>query len=108
MDLGNSLAYWVQADDPGDLQAIRLMPTDIPGALTRKELVSRYCAQSGLPVDGFDFYYCFGLFRLAVIAQQIYYRYYHRQTRDPRFKTLILAVHGLAKAAARLIRQSDL
>ncbi len=108
MDLGNSLAYWVQADDPAELQAIRLMPTNIPGALTRKELVSRYCAASGLPVDGFDFYYCFGLFRLAVIAQQIYYRYCHGQTRDPRFKNLIFAVHSLATAAAGVAEQSDL
>ncbi len=108
MDLGNSLAYWVQADDPPDLQAIRLMPTHIPGALTRRQLVERYCRASGLRADNFDFYYCFGLFRLAVIAQQIYYRYYHGQTRDRRFKTLIVAVQSLCAAAARVMEASDL
>jgi aminoglycoside phosphotransferase (APT) family kinase protein len=108
MDLGNSLAYWVQADDPEDLQSIRLMPTNIPGALTREELVARYCEKSGTPPGNFDFYYCFGLFRLAVIAQQIYYRYYHGQTRDRRFKTLIVAVHNLGKAASRLMEHTDL
>jgi aminoglycoside phosphotransferase (APT) family kinase protein len=107
MDLGNSLAYWVQKDDPDDLQSIRLMPTGIPGALTRKELVARYCEKAGIPAGNFDFYYCFGLFRLAVIAQQIYFRYYHGQTRDNRFKTLIVAVHNLGKAANRLIQLSD-
>ena len=69
MDLGNSLAYWIQKDDPEELRSIRLMPTNIPGALTRNELVARYLEKSGIAVDGFDFYYCFGLFRLAVIAQ---------------------------------------
>ncbi|RTZ97179.1 MAG: phosphotransferase family protein [Deltaproteobacteria bacterium] len=108
MDLGNSLAYWVQKDDPDDLQSIRLMPTSIPGALTRKELLARYCQKAGVSADNFDFYYCFGLFRLAVIAQQIYYRYYHGQTRDSRFKTLIIAVHNLGKAADRIIEHSDL
>ncbi len=107
-DLGNSLAYWVQKDDPDDLQSIRLMPTHIPGALTRKELVERYCGQSGLSADHFDFYYCFGLFRLAVIAQQIYYRFFHGQTRDHRFKTLIVVVHNLRKAASRLIQRGCL
>ncbi len=107
MDLGNAMAYWVEKDDPDDLQAIRLMPTHIPGALTRKELVARYGMKSGRSVDNFDFYYCFGLFRLAVIAQQIYYRYYLGQTKDPRFKMLIGAVHNLGKAAGRIIGHAD-
>ncbi|HOJ13754.1 MAG TPA: phosphotransferase family protein, partial [Deltaproteobacteria bacterium] len=80
MDLGSSLGYWVQADDPEDFQAARMMPTNLPGALTRKEMVERYAEKAGITIDNFDFYLCFGLFRLAVIAQQIYYRYYHGQT----------------------------
>ena len=51
--------------------------------------------------DSIDFYYCFGLFRLAVIAQQIYYRFYHKQTTDERFKMMIFAVQILEKAALR-------
>ena len=108
MDLGNSLAYWVQADDPPDVQAIRMMPTNIPGALTREELVARYAEKTGIAIDNFDFYLCFGLFRLAVIAQQIYYRYYHGQTKDERFKLLIIAVNVLEKSALRIIDMSRL
>jgi len=108
MDLGSSLAYWVQKDDPEELQSIRLMPTNIPGALTREELVVRYSEQSGISIDNFDFYFCFGLFRLAVIAQQIYYRYFHGQTKDKRFKILIFAVHNLEKTATRVIKQSHM
>jgi len=103
MDLGNSLAYWVEAGDSEEMQALRLMPTHIPGALTRDELVTAYSAKSGLAVDDIAFYYAFGLFRLAVIAQQIYYRYFHGQTRDQRFAMLIFAVAALERRAAEVI-----
>jgi aminoglycoside phosphotransferase (APT) family kinase protein len=105
MDLGSSLGYWVQADDPEDLQAARMAPTNLPGALTRRELVERYASRAGIAIDNFDFYLCFGFFRLAVIAQQIYYRFYHGQTSDERFRMLIFAVHILEKAAARTMEE---
>jgi len=52
------------------------------------------------------FYEVYGLFRLAVIAQQIYYRYHHRQTRNPAFKRFWLAVSYLDWRCRRLIRRS--
>jgi aminoglycoside phosphotransferase (APT) family kinase protein len=70
MDLGASLAYWVQADDPPEMQAIRLGPTHLPGALTRSEVVQRYIEGSDLSLDDLRFYFVYGLFRLAGIAQQ--------------------------------------
>lgn len=106
MDLGSSLAYCVQKDDPEEFQSIRLMPTSIPGAFTREKLVARYSEQSGISID--NFYFCFGLFLLAVIAHQIYYRYYHGQTKDKRFKTLIFAVHNLEKIATRVMEHSHM
>ncbi|HON38784.1 MAG: phosphotransferase family protein [Desulfomonilia bacterium] len=106
MDLGSSLGYWVQADDPQDFQAARMLPTTLPGALTRAEMVQRYADLAGVRIDNFDFYLCFGLFRLAVIAQQIYYRFYHGQTKDERFKMLIFAVHILEQAALRTMKES--
>jgi aminoglycoside phosphotransferase (APT) family kinase protein len=85
MDLGASLAYWVQADDPEPLQQIRMLPTHLPGMLSRAEIVDYYCERSGLAPARFDFYYVYGLFRLAVIVQQIYYRFVLGQTKNPRF-----------------------
>ncbi|MBU0515028.1 MAG: phosphotransferase family protein [Proteobacteria bacterium] len=108
MDLGNSLAYWVQADDPPHVQAIRRLPTNLDGALTRQEVVELYVRESGRAIDNFDYYHVFGLFRLAVIAQQIYYRFYHGQTKDQRFKALILAVHVLDQFAREAIGKSGL
>ncbi|MBX3704204.1 MAG: phosphotransferase [Steroidobacteraceae bacterium] len=105
MDLGCSLAYWVEAADPASLQATRMLPTQLPGSLTRQEVVERYASQSGLPVPDFRFFRVFGLFRLAVIVQQIYYRYFHGQTSDPRFGTLgpmagVLIAQAVAEIAA--------
>jgi aminoglycoside phosphotransferase (APT) family kinase protein len=100
MDLGCSLAYWVEAGDGPELLATRMVPTHLPGSLTRDEVVRRYARASGIPADDMRFYRVFGLFRLAVITQQIYYRYYHGQTRDARFGALGPMTHILVRLAA--------
>jgi len=108
MDLGNSLAYWVEKDDPEEIQMMRTMPTNMPGALTRREILDYYEKKTGRSTQQFDYYYCFGLFRLAVIAQQIYYRYFHKITDNKRFAMLIFAVAALEKTALKIIGSSDL
>ncbi|MCP3954652.1 MAG: phosphotransferase family protein, partial [Desulfobacterales bacterium] len=105
MDLGASLAYWVNADDPEETQMIRTLPTVGPGMFSREQLVEHYLDRTGRTLPAFDFYLCFGIFRLAVIAQQIYYRFYHGQTRDERFGMLIVAVQVLERAALKIIRE---
>jgi len=85
MDLGCSLAYWVEADDPEPLQHLRMMPTHLTGMMTRREILDHYSAGSGIDTEDFRFYYAFGLFRLAVIVQQIYFRYLKGHTGDSRF-----------------------
>jgi len=108
MDLGNSLCYWVQKGDSPEMQAVRLNPPEMANAYTREDFVRRYEGKSGRTIGSFDFYYCFGLFRLAVIAQQIYYRSYHGQTQDERFKALIFGVRALENTARRVIDASKL
>lgn len=85
MDLGNTLAYWIQADDEPQFQITRRQPTHLPGMLTRDEVVAYYLNKTGRSLESFVFYEVYGLFRLAVIVQQIYYRYYNGQTKDKRF-----------------------
>jgi aminoglycoside phosphotransferase (APT) family kinase protein len=101
MDLGCSLSYWVQADDPPWLHETTLVPTAVPGSLTRRQVLARYAEASGREVVGeaARFYYVFGLFRLAGIVQQIYYRYHHGQTADARFASLGRSVERLSQAA---------
>ena len=100
MDWGMTLAYWVEATD-GPAQRQRAFgPTMLPGSLTRRELTARYQEQTGFEIDNVLFYYCFGLFKLAVIIQQIYARYQRGQTNDPRFAELdktveLLGMEGL-------------
>lgn len=108
MDLGNSLAYWVSDHDLEEMQIIRSMPTHLPGMLSREEIVLRYGEKTGRDISNFLYYYCFGLFRLAVIAQQIYNRYFHGVTKNKRFATLIYAVHALEKTALRAISESKI
>jgi aminoglycoside phosphotransferase (APT) family kinase protein len=106
MDLGSALAYWVQADDDRMARASRRQPSHLPGMLTRAEIVERYCDRMGLKADNWAFYETFGLFRLAAIAQQIYYRYHHKQTRNSAFRNLWLAVNYLHWRCRTTIRQS--
>jgi aminoglycoside phosphotransferase (APT) family kinase protein len=106
MDLGGALAYWVQADDDPLLRRFRRQPTHLPGMLTRREIVQRYVERTGLDVSDWTFYEVFGLFRLAAIAQQIYYRYYHKQTRAPAFRHFWLTVRYLHWRCRRLIRRA--
>ncbi|WP_350246692.1 phosphotransferase family protein [Rhodococcus sp. D-6] len=103
MDLGSSLAYWVQTDDDDMLLLTKRQPSDLPGMLTRQEIVEYYSERTGLPVDGWGFYEVFGLFRLAVIAQQIYYRYHHGHTSNPAFKDFWIVVGYLESRCSALI-----
>lgn len=106
MDLGNSLAYWVEAGDDFLAQSTRRQPTHLPGMMTRKEVIRYYLEKRGLSDVDFRFYEVFGLFRLAGIAQQIYYRYHHRQTRNPAFKNFWIFVHYLLWRCRKAMRDS--
>jgi aminoglycoside phosphotransferase (APT) family kinase protein len=95
MDLGGNLAFWVEAADDAGFQRFRRVPTHLPGMITRAQFVERYCERMGLTVtpEQWRFYEIFGLFRLAVITQQIYYRYFHGQTSNELFAHFGPAVH---------------
>jgi aminoglycoside phosphotransferase (APT) family kinase protein len=86
MDLAGSMAYWIQADDDATAQLVRRQPTHLPGMPTRREVVDYYCERTGLSADNWTFYEVFGRFRLAVIMQQIYYRYRAGQTHNQAFR----------------------
>jgi len=105
MDLGGTLAYWVQADDDETFESHRRQPTHLPGMLTREEVVAYYCDQMGLAVtpEQWRFYEVYGLFRFAVIAQQIYYRYFHGQTTNELFERFGPAVHYYEQRCLQVI-----
>ncbi|HEU4512066.1 MAG TPA: phosphotransferase family protein [Nocardioidaceae bacterium] len=106
MDLGGALAYWVEAGDDEVFQQFRRQPTHLSGMLTRAEVVEYYTGRTGLSVSPaqWTFYEVFGLFRLAVIAQQIYYRYVHGQTTNEAFAVFGPAVQYLEQRCKELAR----
>ncbi len=88
MDLGTSLSYWSTAQDHEMVQKGLASPTTLAGNPNRAKLVEMYAQKSGKSIDNLVFYYVYGLFKLAVIVQQIYYRYNKGLTNDPKFKNL--------------------
>ena len=102
MDLGGALAYWVQADDDEMFRVSKRQPSDLPGMPTRAEIVERYAERTGVAVRDWTFYEVFGLFRLAVIAQQIYYRFFHGQTSNPAFEHFWVFVGYLDERCRRV------
>jgi aminoglycoside phosphotransferase (APT) family kinase protein len=102
MDLGGALAYWVQADDDDLFRLAKRQPSDLPGMPSRAELVQHYAGRTGLDVGSWTFYEVFGLFRLAVIAQQIYYRYHHGQTSNDAFRDFWFFVGYLDERCRRI------
>ena len=106
MDLGGTLAYWINDHDDEFFREFRRQPTNAPGMLDREQVVDYYTDAMGLSVtpDRWRFYEVYGLFRLAVIAQQIYYRYFHRQTTNEAFAIFGPATEYLVARCDRIIR----
>jgi aminoglycoside phosphotransferase (APT) family kinase protein len=100
-DLGTALAYWVDPQDPDELKQIRWGPTTLPGTMTRSELVCRYAQTTGRDVSNMIFYRVLALFKVAVIIQQIYYRYHEGLTKDTRFASMPKVIKIILRAALR-------
>ena len=98
-DLGTALAYWTNSQDPDEFQEIRAVPTTSPGTLTRSQLIERYAATTGRDTSEMVFYLAFARFKVAVIIQQIYYRYAQGLTQDARFAALPKRIHALLRAS---------
>ena len=105
MDLGNSLAYWIEAGDDFFITKMRLQPSHLKGMMTRKEIIDYYVEKRGIEIDDFRFYRVYGMFRLAGIVQQIYYRYSKGYTRNQAFKKLWMLSFYLVKSCENVIRK---
>jgi aminoglycoside phosphotransferase (APT) family kinase protein len=108
MDLGSSLGCWVVASDPPSLQESAIGPTDMEGSMTRQELVERYAQSSGRDISNMLFYYCFGLYKFAVIVQQIYARYARGFTKDERFARFNERVRMISEEGLRAMETGKL
>lgn len=100
-DVGAAMSYWMQADDPEMLlNALGKPPLTVQkGFFTRDEFIARYAEKSGRDLSEIHYYTTFAYFKLAVICQQIFYRYDQGQTKDPRFKHMDKFVYSLVSYA---------
>ena len=107
IDLGLLLCYWPQADDPelfsGSLRSV----TMLPGWMKRADIIERYAERSGRDLTDIKYYHIFALFKLAVVIQQIFYRYHVGQTQDKRFADFDTRVDALAKMAHSMIQSGS-
>ncbi len=105
MDFGTTLGYWVDADDPEEWQRYGFGLTTLPGSFRRSDVVEYYAKQSGRDISNALFYYAYGLLKIAVIVQQIYFRYRQGLTKDSRFASLGLLVKACGDLARRAIEK---
>ena len=108
MDLGTSLGYWTLASDHDFVKQGIPSPTIFEGNPMRSEIVASYAKKSGRDIHNMVFYYVFGLFKIAVIAQQIYYRYSKGLTSDPRFANLDKAAELCCNLALKSIKTNSI
>ncbi|TAE41577.1 MAG: phosphotransferase family protein [Runella slithyformis] len=106
MDLGTSLSYW--SEDTDDAFAKSFNFTWLPGNLTRAEFAQRYAQKSGRDVSNLLYFYVFGLFKNAVVIQQIYARWKNGFSKDERFANLLLGVQSLSHTATKAIERGSL
>jgi aminoglycoside phosphotransferase (APT) family kinase protein len=108
LDVGTSLGYWIEAGDHPAFRTLGLGATALPGNFSRVQVWERYIEKSGRDERDPLFYYVFGLFKIAVIAQQIYFRYRKGLTTDARFARLGEAVKLLALTASSAIERHSI
>lgn len=108
LDLGTTLGYWVDPDDPEELRRLVLPSVSVhPGSLRRAEVLARYEARTGTPVPDPVLLYVYGLVKVAGIAQQIYARHLAGKAPDPRFALLGHVVRALGTAASNAIDRNS-
>lgn len=108
VDVGIFLCYWAQKDDPEARRESISPVTTGEGWIAREEVINRYTEKTGRDLSSIAFYETFALFKLAVVLQQIYFRFVRGQTHDERFKDFDRRVEGLARAAFELSKRSGI
>lgn len=104
-DLGLTLCYWAWADAP-QLRSAATPLTSQSGWYTRDQFVRRYAVKTGRDLSGIGYYEVLGIFKLAVVLQQIYYRFQRGQTQDTRFRNFDRRVRSLAEIATTLMEKA--
>ncbi|PYT00870.1 MAG: phosphotransferase family protein [Acidobacteria bacterium] len=108
MDLGTTLGYWMSREAGDELLNMPFNPRVLMENISRAELAELYSGASGRDVSDLLFYYIFGTFKIAVIAQQIYARFVKGFTKDPRFAHFDRFVSALGRIASGSIERGTI
>ncbi len=108
MDLGTTLGYWMSAEAGDEMLSMPFNPRELMESISRQDLVEMYGEASGRDVSNILFYYVFGTFKIAVIAQQIYARFVKGFTADPRFAQFDKFVAALGRIAGIAISKGTI
>ncbi|MFB7140823.1 phosphotransferase family protein [Gottfriedia sp. NPDC056225] len=103
-DLGVALSYWIQNEDHDLLKyGLGKPPVTIQeGFFTRHQFIEAYAKRSGRDLSNINYYMAFAYFKLAVIVQQIFYRFKAGQTSDERFSKFDQFAENLIKIGHNL------
>jgi aminoglycoside phosphotransferase (APT) family kinase protein len=108
MDLGTTLGYWMSREDGAEMLSMPFNPRVLMENMSRRELINVYAEASRRALPDMLFYYVFGTFKIAVIAQQIYARYMKGFTNDERFARFDRFVAALGKMGASAIARGTI
>jgi aminoglycoside phosphotransferase (APT) family kinase protein len=108
MDLGTTLGYWMSKEVGDEMLSMPFNPRVLMENISRRELVEMYAEKSGRDVSNILYYYVFGTFKIAVIAQQIYFRFCKGFTQDKRFANFNRFVNALGKIALHAIEKGKI
>ncbi|WP_462410426.1 phosphotransferase family protein [Neobacillus sp. Marseille-QA0830] len=95
-DIGAVLAFWGEGSDPDFGISV---VTNQPGFFSRREMAELYARVSGRDIKAINFHVTFGFYKLAVILQQLYYRWKKGATDDQRFARLHIPIANLFEMA---------
>lgn len=108
MDLGTTLGYWMSEDAGEEMLSMPFNPRILMERISRHDLAQMYAARSGSDLPDLVFYYVYGLVKIAVIAQQIFYRFKKGHTTDPRFGTFNFFVRKLGVLAWSSVQRNTI
>lgn len=105
MDLGTTLGYWMPKDAPPEMLSLPANPSVLMKNFSHRDLAALYAEKSGKGLTDLNFYHAFGAFKIAVICQQIYFRFVKGFTQDKRFANFDFFVGALGRIALKAIEK---
>jgi aminoglycoside phosphotransferase (APT) family kinase protein len=103
MDAAYTMIYFNEKADLKAMGMASALPPILTQTVSREDMLAYYEASSGISIDPPEYYYVFAMFRLGTLLQQIYYRFYHGITKDPRFKIFQSTSHLLLGSSEQLM-----